>query len=198
MKFKSVLIAAALLAACSTVRAQSGITATGTLTLTNTSPPQAQSFFTSVEQYFTSFDTNSQTFSTNNGFQIWSGVQYQSGVNLGATFAIEAQPFSGAAHGLTLGGVATLSDVIGTVAQNEFDIGWSLRHYDVRITAGAAAVYTYQSNGLGEKGAAGGIYLEFEKALSANTFGGVRLKEQFGGGQHANQPFLYLFAGFVF
>jgi hypothetical protein len=168
----------------------------------NTNTPQAsmQSFMTTAEQYVTSFNTNLPTFwaASSNNYQLWTGISYQSGVNLGITLGVEAQPFSGSLHGLTLGSVSTLASQVGTIAQQEADLGWSIVHYDVRITAGGAFIYTFQNGSLGEKGAGGGFYLQLEKALTQNTFAGLRVMEKFGQGQSASKPFLGIFAGAVF
>lgn len=161
---------------------------------TNATP---QSFLSTVEGYFTSFNTNLATFSTNAPYESWAGVAYQAGLRLGANLAVEAKPFSGA-PGLMLGSVSLLADTVGTIAQQEVDVGWSIVHYDVEVTLGAAGMYTFQ-NGYDAygKGLNGGIFVEAKKALTANTFAGVRAEEVLCSGR-ANQPILTLFGGFTF
>jgi hypothetical protein len=160
------------------------------------SGPSTTNFFQTIESYFTAFNTNLATFAgTNANYQLWTGVGYQSGINLGADIGLEAQPFN---NGLTIGSVSTLSSTVGTIAQQEADIGWSVIHYDVRLTFGGAMTETFQSGALGDRGLGGGFYVQVEKALTANTFAGTRLKESFGSGQHASQPYLGFFAGFTF
>jgi hypothetical protein len=159
--------------------------------------PTPQSFLTTVEGYFTSFNTNLTTFGTNAPYEAWAGVAYQAGLRLGANLALEAKPFSGA-PGFMIGSVSTLADTVGTIAQQEVDVGWSIVHYDVELTAGGAALYTFQDgydkNG---KGMNGGVFVEAKKALTENTFAGIRAEEVFGSGR-ANQPILTLFGGFTF
>lgn len=155
-----------------------------------------QGFISSVESYFTSFDTNSQTFSTNAPWQMWTGVAYQNGINLGAQVGIEGTPIS-KWPAFTLGSVSTLAATVGTIAQEEFDFGYTIRHYDVQLTLGAGAVDTFHG-GTGPSGIKGSIYAEVKKALSANTFAGVRVEGLFGGGSQANVPMFGIFAGFTF
>lgn len=169
---------------------------------TPTSPPAAaqaptpQTFIQSVEGYFSSFDTNSQTFGTNAPYQMWTGVAYQNGINLGAQVGIEGNPFS-KWPAFTIGSVSTLAATVGTIAQEEFDFGYSIVHYDVRLTLGAGAVDTFHG-GTGPSGIKGSVYASVEKALSANTFAGVRVEGLFGGGSKANVPMFGIFAGFTF
>lgn len=189
MKFITTLTLAAMLP-CIAAEAQ---------TATN-APPQVttpQGFIQSTVGYFTSFDTNSQTFSTNSQYEFWTGAAYQSGVNLGAEVAFEAKPFA-KAPGLTLGEVSTFAGVIGTISQEEVDVGWSIDHYDVELTLGAAGVYAFQNDTEAAKGIHGGIYAEVKKALTANTFAGTRLEGVFGSNSGANQLVVSLFAGFTF
>lgn len=167
---------------------------------TNTSPvipaPTTQSFIQSVEAYFSSFDTNSQTFSTNSPYELWTGAAYQSGINLGAQIGVEARPIA-KYPGLMIGSVSTLSSTVGTIAQEELDFGYSIRHYDVELTLGAGAVDTF-AGGSASPGFKGSVFAEVKKALTANTFAGMRIEGLFGGGSKANVPMFGVFAGFTF
>lgn len=182
--FASVLIAAALPLA--------SLAQTNTA---STAPPSTQSFVASVEDYFTAFNTNSQTFATNSPYEIWTGAAYQSGINLGAQIGIEGKPFS-KYPGLELGSVTTLASTVGTLAQEEVDLGWSIVHYDVELTLGAGAIDTF--TGQADAGFKGGVFAEVKKALTANTFAGTRIEGIFGSGSKADQPVVSLFAGFTF
>jgi hypothetical protein len=204
----SLILASILLISTAPARAQTGnaptalpkLTATNSLGQISASTnmiPTPETFFDDVESYFTSFNTNLTTFTGSNYYQMWTAIEYQSGINLGVSFGLEAQPFSGA-RGLTLGSVSALAPAIGTIAAQEFDVGWSITHYDVRVTAGGLVGYTFESASAAEKGIGGGVFVEAEKALSDTTFAGIRLEEKFGGGNHANQPYLFLQTGFVF
>lgn len=168
----------------------------GTAAAVSPTIPTPQTFIQSVEGYFSSFDTNSQTFSTNAPYQMWTGVAYQNGINLGAQVGIEGNPFT-KWPAFTLGSVSTLAATVGTIAQEEFDLGYSIRHFDVRLTLGAGVVDTFHG-GTGPAGIKGSIYASVEKALSANTFAGIRVEGLFGGGSQANVPMFGVFAGFVF
>lgn len=130
--------------------------------------PTLQSFGTSFVNYFSSFNANlTNTFSTNQPYQVWLGASYQSGVFLGGLIGFEAQPFSGC-RGLTLREVSTLAPTVGTLAGEEFDIGYSISYVDTRLTAFTGAHYDIVGDSMQ---AAFGI--EVEKALTQNTFAGL-------------------------
>ena len=161
-----------------------------------TTAPTQESFFSTVEGYFTSFNP-ALTNAVDQKYKMWTGVEWQSGVRLGADLGIEARPFSGKASGLTLGEVTTFADTIGTIAQEEFDLGWSINYVDTEITIYGCGVDTF-SDGYGTaKGGNGGVGVEFKKALSQNTFAGIRATEVFAG-HMGNKPLVCLFAGFAF
>jgi hypothetical protein len=153
--------------------------------------PTPQSFLTSAESYVTGFNTNLDTFSTNCPLELWTGGAYQSGLNLGAQVGLEAKPFS-QWPGLTLGSVSTMAGIGGTFASQEADAGYSIVHYDVEFSAGLGGVYDFQTSG-----ARGAVYAEIKKALTQNTFAGLRLEGLFGGST-SSQPVVSIFAGFTF
>ena len=159
-----------------------------------------QSFIQSGYDYFTSFNTNlggaSGPFNTNSDYQVWMGAAYQSGVNLGVQLAAEANPFKGA-PGLMVGEVSTFAPQVGTIADQELDFGWSIVHIDTRLTAGGAAAYCFGSDTEANKGLKGGFFAEVQKALTQNTFSGLRGEGLFGSGK-GNQLIVSLEVGATF
>jgi hypothetical protein len=183
------------LSSASTLNAQTA-TNLPVATATNAATATPANFFATVESYFTAFDTNNQTFGTNTHYEMWTGTAYQSGINLGAQFGLEARPFT-KLPSLTIGAISTLANSVGTLAEQEIDLGWSIRHYDVELTLGGGGMDAFHG-GSEATGLKGTIFAEVKKALSANTFSGIRLEGVFGSGQKANQPIVGPFAGFTF
>jgi hypothetical protein len=161
-----------------------------------TNIPTQESFVSTVEGYFTSFNP-ANTNAVDQKYKMWTGVEWQSGIRLGADLGIEARPFSGKASGLTLGEVSTFADTVGVLAQEEIDLGWSINYIDTEITAGGCGVDTFDDGYGTGKGGNGGVFIEFKKALSQNTFSGLRATELFAG-HMGNKPLVVIFAGFSF
>ena len=128
-----------------------------------------QNFLQSTLNYFTSFDTNSTTFGTNGNFQAFTGVKFQSGINEGAVLGIEAQPFKGLSW-FTLRDMATMADTVGTVAENEIDIGAFWTHNDVRFGGFVGADTLIQKDRWTPI-----LGIEVQKALTKNAFSGIDL-----------------------
>ena len=185
--------------------ASASVCAHAQLSLTNTSaPPSAnelaletpQAFLTTAVGYVSSFNTN-YNFTTNSQYEVWTGVSYQSGVNLGAVIGAEAKPFKSVPW-LMLGEVSTLAPQVGTIATEEIDLGYSAHYIDTEFSFGLCGVDKFHADGLGyPAGLRGGALVEIKKDLSANTYAGVRLNETFGKG-HGEQPPCTFFAGFKF
>jgi hypothetical protein len=199
MKFKSMLMSGLLVVSCLPLLAQSNAPAPPS-NLTNAAPPSLlsqQSFAQTAYSYFTAFNTNLAPFSANAPYEVWTGAAYQSGVNLGVQLAAEANPFKGAT-GIMLGEVSTFAPQVGTIADEEFDVGWSVVHYDTRLTFGGAGLYCFGSDSEANKGLKGGAFAEVQKALTANTFAGLRGEGVFGGGSKGNSLIVSLEAGATF
>jgi hypothetical protein len=129
------------------------------------------SFLQNALAYFSSFNTNSTTF-INANYQVFTGVKFQSGINEGALLGVEAQPFTNI-NWLTFRDVATLADTVGTVSENEFDIGAFFVHYDLRFGAFAGVDTIIQKNRWTPI-----LGLEAQKALTANSFMGVAVERR--------------------
>ena len=95
----------------------------------------------------------------------------------------EGQPFSGKAHGLTLRAVETLAPVVGTLADAEFDIGWSIVYIDTRTTifAGCLLENKDTTTDTVEK-VRPDFGIQFQKALTQNTFAGIYAEYATSGG----------------
>jgi hypothetical protein len=125
-------------------------------------------------QFFTAFNTNLiNTFSPSNNYEVFTGVSYSSSVFLGGLIGFEAQPFSGV-RGLTLRTCETLAPQAGTIADAEFDLGYSFTYIDVRITPYLGCQLANKNTGQNQPESlalAGG--LEVQKAIGKNSFVGL-------------------------
>jgi len=130
--------------------------------------------FTMIYQYFTSFNTNLQTtFATNNNYEAWLGASYQNDTFLGGVVGFEAQPLS-VFRPLTLRTAATLGAQVGTLADWDFNLGYSFVHIDTRVTPfiggdliNRAGVANQPQSFCFDYG------VEVQKAMSQNTFAGM-------------------------
>ena len=132
-----------------------------------------QSFGATALQYFTTFNPAlTNAFSTNQPYEAWIGASYQTGVFLGGQVGLGGQPLQGTLHGLTLRNVATLAPVVGTLADEEFDLGYSITHVDTRLTVFAGLHDDIQNH----NSLQGAFGVEVQKALTDNTFAGIYLE----------------------
>jgi hypothetical protein len=151
--------------------------------------PTPQSFFTTVAGYFTTFNTNLATFTDTNNFHgtVWAGADYQSGVGV-------EYPFY---KGLTLVSVTRNADVAGTILSQQGDLAITITHYDTQLSLGAGLGYCFANAGDLRPGLFGSVFAEAKKALTDNTFAGVRLEDDFSG-KTPSIPVVSIFAGFRF
>lgn len=157
--------------------------------------PTTQSFVQTAEQYVSQFNTNLLTFSTNAPFELWTGVGFEQGLSVGALVGFDAKPIA-KWPGLYLGNMATFAGVIGTVAADEVDAGYAIVHYDLEIKLFAGAVAQFANDAGNTKGMRGSGGTQWEKALTANSFGGIRAEDIFGG--RKNELMGALIGGFTF
>lgn len=175
-KFKSVLFLSAALALAIPAKAQ-----------TNTPAPPAGtgSFFTSVQDYFTSFNTNlDATFGSSRG-SLWTGVDSIQGGDaalandLGASYNLYKQT-------LSLETVTRSGGVAGTLMSQQLGFGFNIIVHDARLTLYADGGYDLAAkNGVNLKGKAthpdrfyGEIGLRAAKALTEHTYGFVGVAAQ--------------------
>jgi hypothetical protein len=163
---------------------------------TNAPPGTAQSFLQSVEGYVSSFDTNLWTFRTNGNYKIWTGIEYQQSINEGAALGVEAEPFSKVPW-LMLGDKTVFAGTVGTAVSEELNVGWNKVYIDTEFTAGLCGADVFHPVNGYPAGLRGGVFVEIKKAMTANTFMGLRLTEEWGKGR-GQQPPVTVFAGFTF
>lgn len=183
-KLISVLTLATGLIAAAPAQAQS----------TNTTQVTPSSFFTSVESYFTAQNTNAAEavqFDSVRG-AIWTGAEYQSGVNIDSVLGIEYQPFTNL--NLSIGSVTRNAAIAGTIDAEQIDLGWNINKADTQLTLGVGGGYDFHNS----EGVVA-VYGEVKKALTAHTYAGLRLEEDlnFRGGTPP-VPIVGVFAGFTF
>ena len=158
---------------------QTVLTPTGTNTATLTLSPLSTNgnAFTTVFDYFTSFNTNlSICFATNMNYQAWIGASYQSSTYLGGVVGEEIQPIN-KVHGLTLRAVETLAPQVGTLTDAELDLGYSFVYVDTRTTPFVGVDLINKDGQANTPEAACFSYgVEFEKAVAHNAFGGVYIE----------------------
>ncbi len=157
------------------------------------------SFLGTVQDYFTSFNTNYDATFGAERVTLWTGVDSIQG---GATplanqlgFAYDVYSSTGA-NGLKttavqLENVLRNSGVAGTVVSEQAGLGLSIIVHDVKLTAYADFGYDLQAT---KDKLYGEVGLRAFKALTEHTFAGVGIAAQVP----ANRQVLSVFAGFTF
>lgn len=169
---------------------------------TTTNVPPESTFFNSVLNYFSAFDTNSTTFATDT-VDLWAGADTVNNQNLAASLGLELLPFrastNSVAQNLSLESVTRNATVAGTIVSEQAGIGYNYSFHDTRLTGYVDAGYRFDT---AQTYVAPGIRVK--KALSANTYAGVGLELPVyfghGSGQSAGapSPTLSVFTGFKF
>jgi len=188
---KKIVLASALAAALASLPARSQ---------TNT-PPQA-TFFNSLAQYFSAFDTNSATFRADTA-DVWVGADTVNNQNLAASFGIEILPFHPSTNNLlaalSFESVTRNATVAGVIISEQAGAGFNFTHFDTRLTGYVDAGYRFDAR---QSYVAPG--LRVKKALTDNTYAGVALElpiylnHAHGQASGAPSPTLCLFTGFKF
>ena len=172
------LLSAFLLAFCFSLQAQ-----------TNQTP---QSFFTTVESYFTAFNTNLFTFSTNHHADLYLGMDTIENTKIAASFNIDADVYKGfSAHA-----VVRNDTILGHVFSAQGGLAYSIINLDTKVSLGVDIGHRFDDN---RTYAAPRI--EVKKALTDNTFAGVGMELPIyfsGGGQSVVNPSFSVFTGFKF
>jgi hypothetical protein len=162
---------------------------------TTTTAPTTQSFVQSALDYVSSFNTNLNTFSTNANMELWTGVGFEQGTSVGALTGFDIAPIA-KLPGLYLGNMTTFSGVIGTVASTELDAGYAYVHYDLKIKVFLGADAQFADDAGNTKGMRGSVGTQWEKALTDNSFAGIRAEDIYGGPK--NELLIALITGFTF
>lgn len=183
--------------------ATGGLPTAATAQTNGTAAPE-QTFFNSVAQYFSAFDTNSTTFSADT-FDLWAGADTVNNQNLAASLGLEILPFRSSSSSssfltnLSLESVTRNATVAGTILSEQAGIGYNLTHFDTRLTGYVDAGYRFDTRqGYVTPG------LRVKKALTENTYAGVGIELPVyfthGNSQSAGtpSPTLSVFTGFKF
>jgi hypothetical protein len=156
-----------------------------------------QTFFQSAASYFTSFNTNLTTFSpSENTFDIMSGVENQQGVGITAVLGLRYNPIrtdSGIMAGVSA--VIRNADVAGTIVSEEIGLSLSKVKHDVKLSFIVSPGYHKEF----DSGYVG-LSAEVNKALTQNTFAGLRLTHDlfFKDKNQTDTPKLWIQAGITF
>lgn len=148
---------------------------------------QDASFVSTVQSYFTSFDTNSQTFHRTNEVDVLVGADTQAGItsaSLGLSYNLwKAVSIEEVTRGAGIGGVI--------VSQQ---LGVSVRKviYDVNVQAYLDGGWSFTQKGMYAE-----VGLRALKAATANTFYGVGIAAQIDK-TGVRTPVLSIFTGFTF
>ena len=175
------LAAALLLLAC-------GATATQAQT-TNATPPTPDSFVKTVENYFTSFDTNLDlTFgATNYRGSVIVGADYVQSVNISSSLGISYD----IGKGFSAESTTRNAGIAGVILSQQAGIGYNLVIHDLKITGFIEPGYDFNSRQV-----YGAIGARLSKALTTHTFAGIGLEEHIG--SRVSTPILSVFTGFTF
>jgi|GEM_PF-6074893 len=152
------------------------------------------SVWSSIESYFTAFNTNLDGTYAETKTEIWSGMSYQSGVTVGADFGLSYQIYtfdSTNGTGLTVETVNRLAEVKDTILSSQGGVGWNLPIHDVQFTVYVDGGYDWD-----EKCCFGETGIRFKKALSKNLFAGVGVGARFA--DDTPKPVESIFAGVKF
>lgn len=156
----------------------------------NAQTNSAPSFFGSVQNYFTSFDTNSTTFLADN-VDIWAGADTVDSSTTRASLGIAAMVYQ---HKLSIESITRSGAVGGTVVSQQFGVGYNITHFDTRFTG-----YIHAGYSLDSKRAYAAPGLRVMKALTANTYAGMSLELPFYFKRGAGvTPTISVFTGFRF
>jgi len=162
----------------------------------------AQTFFNSVAQYFSGFDTNATTFQADT-VDVWAGADTVNNQNLAAAFGLEILPFRSSSNSflarLSVESVTRNATVAGVILSEQAGVGFNFTRFDTRVTAYFDAGYRFDS-----RQACVAAGLRAKKALTENTYAGVGLElpvylnHARGQSAGAPSPTLSVFTGFKF
>jgi hypothetical protein len=123
-------------------------------------PTSPQSFFTTVEGYFTSFNTNLLTFQTNHHADIYLGMDTIENTKIAASFNIDVDVYSGfSGHA-----VVRNDTILGHVFETQGGVAYSFVTFDTKISFGADLGYRFDT-----KQTYAAPRIEVKKALTDNT-----------------------------
>lgn len=127
-------------------------------------------FFSSVENYFTSFNTNLTTFSSEK-LEVWAGADYQQNYNVSSSLGLEYKPFNNI---IKLESVTRNAGIAGTILSQQAGVGVAMSLHDVEFGAYVDGGYQFD-----KKAPFIALSAEVKKALTENTYAGLRLESDF-------------------
>jgi hypothetical protein len=144
-------------------------------TSSNGVPATAQSFLTSVGQYFTGFNSN-YTMLAAHHIEAWTAAEYSQGENWADDLGIDYRFDSG----IRLETVFQNAGINGTILSAQCGVGYSIVYIDTEFAAGLNVGYRPQ-----QRWEEVTPYLEARKSLTANTWAGLRLSYEIDTGPGA-------------
>lgn len=152
------------------------------------------SFIQSFEGYFVSFNTNAAQAAQFENVRgtIWTGAEYQSGVNIDSVLGIEYEPWTN--KNLFIGSVTRNAGIAGVIVSQEIDFGIHIKKFDTEIGLGVGGGFDFaHHSGMGD------IFADIKKSVTAHTFAGLRLTEMLNfHGSTPAVPIIGPVAGFTF
>lgn len=146
-------------------------------------PPQ-QTFLQTTATYFTSFNTNLLTFRTNDTIDVMTGPEYNQGLNVDDLLAGRWNAWH-PSPSLNIGPSVTFRNagIAGTLVSVGAGPFLSIVHWDAKLTLGIEPGYSWMTHH---------AYIEphadVEKALTDNTYGGLRIGLPIDLRGHVNTP----------
>lgn len=154
-------------------------------------------FVGSVTSYFTSFNPAlTNTFAPSKNFDLWTGSEYVSGINVAADLGLEYKlPWlQGTKSHWSAESVTKNAGIAGTILSQQVGVGFNYTITDTRVTGYLDGGYSWlNKSGFAEIG------LRAKKALTDNTYAGLGISLDLGHRQNAQLvPNLVIFTGFTF
>jgi hypothetical protein len=149
---------------------------------------QETTFISTVQSYFSSFDTNSLTFKKTNEFDITAGADTQAGItsaSLGINYSLW--------NNVGLDEVTRGAGIGGVIVSQQAGVSLSKVYYDVKLTAYLDGGWDFN-----QKSAFAEFGVRAFKALTENTFAGVGLALQADKSGLRESPLISIFTGFTF
>jgi len=172
-----------------------GIFSHSAFSQTTPAPSAPSAFFNSVQSYFTSFDTNSTTFK-NERCEVWTGVDQSPDV-LSAIFGLTYNVRTN----WSAEAVFENASVAGTILSAQGGGGYRFVKYDAELTLGLDIGYRFADvNATQKRTVFIEPFIDARKALTENTYAGIRLYYQqgFSGDTKAHAPGVFIITGFKF
>lgn len=148
-----------------------------------------QTFLSTLAQYFTSFNTNLTTFQ-NSKFELSNGPIYQDNVSIADSLIFAVNVKKGG--GLYLESETRTAPVANGLVSQTLGAGYGFVKYDTKLSGGINGGYAFDSGR-----PLLGVYADLRKAITPNTYSGVRIGYQTDFSRTPTTPTILGFVGFV-